>query len=277
MTVVVTRNVPGRFSGFLASCMCEIAPGVYTAPRMSAAVRDRVWNVLTEWFQGDDEQGLLMTWPDPTKPGGQAIEVLGWPRQEIEEHAGVFLVRRSVAAVAADSPEVAEAADWLKGLAEKTDWLVLDVETTGTGPEAEPIEVVVLASDGSVVFSSLIRPGTAIDPEATSVHGLAAEDLESAPTFVEVEPALRRAIEGHRVIAYNAVFDRRCLRTSCVRARLPEIQADWNCALDRYEQRRGVRLALREACRTEGIEVEILRRLADGAKAEPGSLTTESA
>lgn len=32
MTVVVTRDVPDRFRGFLVSVMLEIAPGVYTAP-----------------------------------------------------------------------------------------------------------------------------------------------------------------------------------------------------------------------------------------------------
>ena len=50
MTVVVTRNVVDRFRGFLASCMLEVAPGVYTAPRMNAAVRNRVWLVMEEWF-----------------------------------------------------------------------------------------------------------------------------------------------------------------------------------------------------------------------------------
>ena len=35
MVVIVTRDVADRFRGFLASCMLEIAPGVYTAPRMS--------------------------------------------------------------------------------------------------------------------------------------------------------------------------------------------------------------------------------------------------
>ena len=30
--------------------MLEIAPGVYTAPNLNAAVRDRVWTVLSDWF-----------------------------------------------------------------------------------------------------------------------------------------------------------------------------------------------------------------------------------
>ena len=50
MTVVVTRNVAPRFRGFLTSVMLEIAPGVYTGPRMSKGVRERIWNVMTQWY-----------------------------------------------------------------------------------------------------------------------------------------------------------------------------------------------------------------------------------
>ena len=32
MIVVITRNVPEKFRGFLASCMLEITPAVYAYP-----------------------------------------------------------------------------------------------------------------------------------------------------------------------------------------------------------------------------------------------------
>ena len=46
MTVIVTVNVEGRYRGFLASTMLEIAPGVYTSPDMTAGIRERIWEVL---------------------------------------------------------------------------------------------------------------------------------------------------------------------------------------------------------------------------------------
>lgn len=98
MTVVVTRNLPGRFRGFLASCMCEIAPGIYTAPRMTQAVRERVWGVVEEWFQPFAEAAIVMTWPDTTIPGGQRVLTLGTPRKELCNHHGVFLVRSPLSA-----------------------------------------------------------------------------------------------------------------------------------------------------------------------------------
>lgn len=41
MTVIVVTALPDRFRGFLASCMLEIAPGVFTSPNMNKAVRVR--------------------------------------------------------------------------------------------------------------------------------------------------------------------------------------------------------------------------------------------
>jgi CRISPR-associated protein Cas2 len=96
MTVVVTRNLPDRFRGFLASAMCEIAPGVYTAPRMTPGVRDRLWNVLEDWWSGAPEQAIVMTWPDSKLPGGQQVRTLGVPRTEVCNIQGIFLTRRDL-------------------------------------------------------------------------------------------------------------------------------------------------------------------------------------
>ena len=96
MTIVVTRNSPDRFRGFLASCMCEIAPGVYTAPRMTAGIRDRVWKVLSSWYMPQPDHSILMTWNDPSLPGGQEILTLGIPRQDLCYHDGVYLAWREI-------------------------------------------------------------------------------------------------------------------------------------------------------------------------------------
>lgn len=103
MTVLVTRKVPDRYRGFLASCMCELAPGVYTAPRMNKAVRERIWKVMEEWFEPGAEQSIVMTWRDRTMVGGQRILTLGVPRHEVYEHDGIFLARRELAEKSGES------------------------------------------------------------------------------------------------------------------------------------------------------------------------------
>ena len=97
MCVIVTRDVPARFRGFLASCMLEIAPGVYTQPDMSAAVRERAWRVLSNWWAYLGRGSIVMTWAAPNIPERQGILMLGEPAKELVEHDGLHLVRRDLA------------------------------------------------------------------------------------------------------------------------------------------------------------------------------------
>ena len=96
MVVIVTRDVPQRFRGFLASVMLEIAPGTYTAPSMSAGIRDRVWGVLEDWFREIGTGSIVMTWPDRQEPGGQGVKTLGLPSKEVVEVDGLYTIRAGV-------------------------------------------------------------------------------------------------------------------------------------------------------------------------------------
>ena len=94
MTAVVTRNVEARYRGFLASVMLEVAPGVYIAPDLSASVRKRVWDVLSDWRTARGRGSLVMIWRDTGAVGGMRIATLGEPPKEIVDADGVLLVRR---------------------------------------------------------------------------------------------------------------------------------------------------------------------------------------
>jgi CRISPR-associated protein Cas2 len=96
MTVVVTRSVSNRTRGFLASAMLEVAPGVYTGPRISSAVRERIWSVLTDWFAFDDDASVVMVWQTTENAAGQAVRVLGVPPVDFAELDGIVLTRRDV-------------------------------------------------------------------------------------------------------------------------------------------------------------------------------------
>ena len=94
MCVVVTRDVPGRFRGFLASCMLEIAPGVYTQPNLSQSVRERVWTVLSEWWAYYGQGSVVMTWAAPSMPERQGVSMLGEPPKEVFKYDGLYLIRK---------------------------------------------------------------------------------------------------------------------------------------------------------------------------------------
>lgn len=93
MTVVVTVNVESRYRGFLASVMLEIAPGVYTSPRMTTGIRDRIWDVLSRWYYNSGRGAIVMTWSDSTAVGGQQLRLLGEAPKAIVDADGVYLVK----------------------------------------------------------------------------------------------------------------------------------------------------------------------------------------
>ena len=94
MAMIVTRNVEARYRGFLTSVMLEIAPGVYVAPDLSAGVRTRVWNVLSDWWATLGSGAIVMVWRDATAVGNLRIKTLGEPPKEIVDADGVLLVKR---------------------------------------------------------------------------------------------------------------------------------------------------------------------------------------
>ena len=112
----------------------------------------------------------------------------------------------------------------------------LDTETTGTGPNAEVIEIGILDDDERELFSSLVKPRGAIDPAAARVHGITPEMLAGAPNWADIWPAAQAALEGRRVGVYNAEFDLRLMKQSHTRAwlrwTLPE--ANFFCLMKLY-------------------------------------------
>lgn len=96
MTVIVTRNVSMRTRGFLASCMLEVASGVYVSPSMSKGVRERVWGVLQKWFPYESDAGITMVWQDNSVPCGISVSVLGEPPIELKEYNGFVLAWKDV-------------------------------------------------------------------------------------------------------------------------------------------------------------------------------------
>ncbi len=93
LTVVVTRNASDRTRGFLASCMCEVAAGVYTG-RINAGVRDRIWKVIERWHPLGSDRSAIMVWADPKSPSGQQIRTLGTTPYEAIAWGGAVFVRR---------------------------------------------------------------------------------------------------------------------------------------------------------------------------------------
>jgi CRISPR-associated protein Cas2 len=94
MTVVVTRDVADRYRGFLASIMPEIGPGVFVAPELSRGVRERVWAVLSGWWDGLPGGSVMMVWKDDSAAGRLGLATLGLPPRKLTDLDGILLVHR---------------------------------------------------------------------------------------------------------------------------------------------------------------------------------------
>lgn len=93
LVTIVTRDVADRFRGFLAPVMLEVAPCTYVSPRMSKAVRERIWRVMTEWHITEQRGSIVMIWREREATGGVGLSHLGVPAKRLIELDGMWITR----------------------------------------------------------------------------------------------------------------------------------------------------------------------------------------
>lgn len=96
-------------------------------------------------------------------------------------------------------------------------YAILDIETTGGQYNEEGItEIAIYKYDGHEVtdqFISLINPEKPIQPFVVKLTGINNAMLRSAPKFYDVAKRIVEITEGCIIVAHNAQFDYRILRT----------------------------------------------------------------
>lgn len=97
----------------------------------------------------------------------------------------------------------------------------IDTETTGLERDDEVVEISIIDFDGSLLFSSLVKPTRPIPPEAQRVHHISDKDVAAASPWPILWPRIRSFLYARQVAAYNASFDYRMMQQSHARYRLP--------------------------------------------------------
>lgn len=161
------------------------------------------------------------------------------------------------------TPEHEALLDWVL---DRNDWVVMDMETTGLGRRAEPVEIAILAADGSVLLDRLIRPKGNMKRSAKAIHGIERKSLRNSPTWPDVMPVVATILTGRQVIAYNVEFDQRMLAQASAKWEVEEISFAGRCAMLAYARHRAEPHPWRrgdvkwhklvDACRHEGIADE---------------------
>lgn len=125
--------------------------------------------------------------------------------------------------------------------------ITIDTETTGLGDDAEICEFAAIDGRGNVLINTLIKPSKPIPAEATAIHGITNDMVETAPTWLEVEGMIAGLLASRPVAIYNAEYDIRVIwQTSMIshgkdRAVPDELERSINatCIMLEYAEYRG--------------------------------------
>jgi DNA polymerase-3 subunit epsilon len=90
-------------------------------------------------------------------------------------------------------------------------FVVLDLETTGTSPDADTITEIgaVKVRGGEILgeFATLVDPGRAIPPQVVQITGITTAMVRQAPRIEAVLPGFLEFAAGAVLVAHNARFD----------------------------------------------------------------------
>ena len=151
--------------------------------------------------------------------------------------------------------------------------IILDTETTGLDPASghRVIEIACLELEDFIPtgrsFHRYIHPERDIDPEAERVHGISLAMLKDRPKFHEPEvcDAFLEFVEGAKIVAHNAAFDRGFINHELERAgRSPILEELWACTYVMAKNRfRGMHNSLDALCKR--FKISLAEREKHGA------------
>lgn len=120
------------------------------------------------------------------------------------------------------------------------DTLILDTETTGVSGEDRVVELSIIDTEGTCVYSCMFNPGMPMPEEASAVNGITDEMLADKPTFAMQAPSIAMILRGKRIAGWNVPFDARMLRNEFIRLGMPEPwSSEWD-AMDWFAARNGI-------------------------------------
>lgn len=116
------------------------------------------------------------------------------------------------------------------------DFVILDTETTGLGPDDQIIEIAIIDKHGNSVFNSLVKPTIPIPPESTAIHGLSDNELKDAPSWEEVWTEINEILSSHLVLIFNDAFDCRMIEQTCATYNIgsTEYKFRTQCVMEAY-------------------------------------------
>lgn len=119
-----------------------------------------------------------------------------------------------------------------------SDFVVVDTETTGLGPDAEIVEISIIDASGTELFTSLVRPINAIPPDVVAIHGITNQMVRHAPTWADVHDCVMHLFSNRKIAIYNAPYDLRMMRqcSDFAGCKLPDLSRQAKCIMNIYSK-----------------------------------------
>lgn len=161
-----------------------------------------------------------------------------------------------------------KAREFLRVFSKRSDWFVLDTETTGPdSDEDEVVEVSLLGAEGREVVDTLVNPTCEISSGAEQVHGIGERDVFGALTMDALYPTLGTILKEETVLIYNRAFDGPIMENAFRRRGVEADWEDWDlrCVMEAYAMGFGEWddyhgsyswVKLEQACKERGISFE---------------------
>jgi len=120
----------------------------------------------------------------------------------------------------------------------ESDFVIVDTETTGLGNDAEIVEISIINSDGTDIFTSLVRPNMPILPELVAIHGITNGMVLNAPSWRDIHDCVMHLFADKKIGIYNAPYDLRMLRqcSQFAGCKLPDLERQAKCIMNIYSK-----------------------------------------
>lgn len=145
-------------------------------------------------------------------------------------------------------------------------FVAIDFETADYGADSACSVGLVKVENGKIVeeMVRLIKPPRQ-DFKFTYIHGLTWNDVKDAPSFSEQWDEIYSFIAGaDYLVAHNAPFDRKVLRTCCEEANIKDTVPEFKCTVQVARKQLEIRPAkLSNVCEVLGIELNHHEALSD--------------
>lgn len=238
MMILQLVSCPPALRGDLTKWLVEIAAGVYVG-RVSARVRDRIWSRVVENCK--EGRSVLVHSTNNEQRFDFRIHGESWEPIDFD---GIKLMLRPNVERITKSSEInsgkiggfsnaskirAAKRNMSKEVSYPTDYIVIDVETTGLNPEKDAVielgAMKIIDRKITETFQALILVDITIPAVITKLTGLDVEILQKeGQTLDDAVAGFIEFCGNQPLIAHNMDFDRSFLNKAMEKCSLPPIQ-----------------------------------------------------